>query len=462
LISFKSWLTDIRFWIGVTFIHRLITIVQPPLEVAHIWRQTMMCMVARNFYEIDANIFYPRLDMPGDLPGITGMEFPFLNYLIYLVSIPFGYDHWYGRLINLIVSSVGIWSFHRYVSKIFSKKVAFYSAFIVLFSIYYYYSRKIMTDTFSVSLVIIGMTLWLEYLDHRKWFGFVVGFVLITLGVLGKLPVVVALSLLWPTFLKAGKADRWLIAGATSSAGIIAWLWYFLWVPYLQETYHLDRYFMGASMSETAQFILAHKSRVASVFYQKAMGWSGFGVFIAGLFYLRKRDVNLSPIVGLGAALILLVLFKSGDRFMDHPYYVIPFVPIMSLVASSALEKMRPALLFIALLAIGTEGIVSRWDDQFVKNGSAIEDLENRLDPFVAKDETIVVNSQEIPAPLYFAHRRGWVAWNGSLLDEEVRQSLAARGCDFIVILKQRFGEEVRLNLPLIYEDEVFLLYPIE
>jgi len=134
----------------------------------------------------------------------------------------------------------------------------------------------------------------------------------------------------------------------------------------------------------------------------------------------------------------------------------------MSLVASSALEKMRPALLFIALLAIGTEGIVSRWDDQFVKNGSAIEDLENRLDPFVAKDETIVVNSQEIPAPLYFAHRRGWVAWNGSLLDEEVRQSLAARGCDFIVILKQRFGEEVRLNLPLIYEDEVFLLYPIE
>ncbi|NQV53388.1 MAG: glycosyltransferase family 39 protein [Flavobacteriales bacterium] len=461
-MQFKSWLTDIRFWIGVTFIHRLITIVQPPLEVAHIWRQTMMCMVARNFYEIDANIFYPRLDMPGDLPGITGMEFPFLNYLIYLVSIPFGYDHWYGRLINLIVSSIGIWSFHRYISQLFSKKVAFYSAFLLLFSIYYYYSRKVMTDTFSVSLVIIGMTLWLEYLDHRKWIGFGVGFALITLGVLGKLPVVVALSLLWPTFLKAGRSDRWLIVAATSLVGIIAGVWYYAWVPYLQETFQLDRYFMGASMSETTQFILAHKFRVASVFFQKAMGWTGFGVFIAGLFFVRRKDWNLLAVFGLGTALILLVLLKSGDRFMDHPYYVIPFVPVMVLVASSALERMRPIVLFIAMLAVATEGVVSRWEDQFIKNGAAIVDLEQRLEPFVGKDETIVVNSQEIPAPLYFAHRRGWVDWNGSLLDAEVRQSLASRGCDFIVILKQRFGKEVRLNLPLIYEDELFLLYPIE
>ena len=102
----------IRFWIAVTFLHRLASILQPPLEVAHNWRQTTVTMVARNFLEIDPNIFYPRVDMAGELSGITGMEFPLLNYLIYLVSLIFGYEHWYGRLINLIVSSVGIWCFY--------------------------------------------------------------------------------------------------------------------------------------------------------------------------------------------------------------------------------------------------------------------------------------------------------------------------------------------------------------
>ncbi|MEQ9188260.1 MAG: glycosyltransferase family 39 protein [Cryomorphaceae bacterium] len=461
-MALKSWLTDIRFWIAVTSVHRLLSILQPPLEVAHSWRQAMMCMVARNFYEVDANIFYPRLDMPGDLPGITGMEFPFLNYLMYLVSIPFGYEHWYGRLINLVVSMIGVWCFYRYAARIFSKKMAFYSAFILLFSIYYYYSRKIMTDTFSVSLVLIGMTMWLDYFDHRKWFSFGFGFLFIALGVLGKLPVVVVLSLLWPVFLEAKNRDRWLMATSVILVGVIAGCWYFQWVPYLQEQFELDRYFMGASFTETIRFIMEHKARVASVFYHRALGWTGFAVFVAGLMFVRNMERKVHLIVGSGVLLILLVLLKSGDRFMDHPYYVIPFVPIMAMVAGFAVAKMRPWLMVLTLSAIGVEGVLSRWDDQFIKKGKSLVDLSDRLAPYVDKDETIVVNSEEIPVPIYFAHRRGWVAWNGSLADERYREELSLRGCDFIVILKERFGKEIRLDLPLIYEDESFILYPMK
>ncbi|MBN1597984.1 MAG: hypothetical protein JW894_06795 [Bacteroidales bacterium] len=76
-----------KFWLLIFFIIRLFHITQPPIETQHSWCQTTVLMGARNFYEIEVNILYPRLDFAGEKSGITGMEFPILNYLIYLVSL---------------------------------------------------------------------------------------------------------------------------------------------------------------------------------------------------------------------------------------------------------------------------------------------------------------------------------------------------------------------------------------
>ena len=98
-------LKDIRFWIFLFFLVRLFGITDPPLEAMHSWRQALTNMIARNFLEVSPNIFFPRIDTAGDLTGIIGSEFPLLSYLVFLVSEIFGYEHWYGRLINLIISS---------------------------------------------------------------------------------------------------------------------------------------------------------------------------------------------------------------------------------------------------------------------------------------------------------------------------------------------------------------------
>ena len=82
--NWKS-LYDIRIWIVLFFCIRLIGITDPPLEIGHNWRQTTVTMVARNFLEVDNNIFLPRIDFAGEKTGISGMEFPFLKYLIYLI-----------------------------------------------------------------------------------------------------------------------------------------------------------------------------------------------------------------------------------------------------------------------------------------------------------------------------------------------------------------------------------------
>ena len=137
MILTRKLFSDIRFWIIVFFVIRLIGITNPPLEVGHNWRQCTVTMVSRNFLEVNNNILYPRIDIAGEKTGITGMEFPLLNYIIYLVAKLWGYQHWYGRLINLIFSSIGLWFYFKLTGKYFTGQVAFYSTIILTVSIWY-------------------------------------------------------------------------------------------------------------------------------------------------------------------------------------------------------------------------------------------------------------------------------------------------------------------------------------
>src|SRR6478609_1464119 len=111
--------TDVRFWIALFFVGRLYGITNPPLEAASTWRQTDALMIARNFYETDSNILYPRVDVAGTLTGIVGVEFPLYNYLIFLVSLLFGFESWYGRIINLIITSIGTYYFYKLIKNYF-------------------------------------------------------------------------------------------------------------------------------------------------------------------------------------------------------------------------------------------------------------------------------------------------------------------------------------------------------
>jgi len=114
-----TYIKKIEFWIIFYFVIRLYGITDPPLEIGHHWRQVTGLMVARNFLEVNPNIFFPRVDETNGGTGIIGMEFPIMNYLHYLLSLIFGYQHWYGRLINLTISSLGIYYFYLLLRKCF-------------------------------------------------------------------------------------------------------------------------------------------------------------------------------------------------------------------------------------------------------------------------------------------------------------------------------------------------------
>lgn len=342
-ISLKKIGSDIRFWIIVTFFIRLIGITNPPLETAHNWRQTTVTMVARNFLETESNIFYPRIDFAGEKSGITGMEFPFLNYLIYLCTLVFGYAHWYGRLINIIVSSFGFWYFFKILKKYFSEQQSFNATFLLLFSIWFNYSPKIMPDTFSVSLVLIGIYFGLKFLEEEDNFrNLFLFFVLALLGSLSKLPAGYLLVILSPFLFHKRILLRNKIKLIFSALIILFALsfYYFYWVPHLNRTFGFEHFFMGKPITTGAVEIGKHLSLTFERFYEDGLGYFGFLLFFAGvaIIIIKRKKLPLL-ILCITFPLFLIIMFKSGFTFYHHSYYMIPFAPVMALIASFGLGK---------------------------------------------------------------------------------------------------------------------------
>ena len=462
---------DIRFWIGLFFLIRLIGITNPPLEEAHSWRQTTVTMVARNFLEIDNNIFYPRIDIAGDKTGITGMEFPILNYLIYLMAKIFGYQHWYGRLINLIVSSFGIWYFYKLIKKYFDKKAALYSGIILLSSLWFAYSRKIMPDTFSVSLMLAGIYYGTNYLDSKQnkkgITRLLLYAVLIMLGTLAKLPAGYLLILFIIPFLdKAVSLKKKLWFTITSVIALLpTFVWYFYWVPYLVEQYGFWHFFMGKGIAQGMVEIADNLLEASKKFYEDAMKFIGFAMFIFGLIkaVALKRKLLLQLFV-LTFSAYLIIVFKGGYTFAYHSYYIIPFVPVMALFAGFGISMINKQwLVNIFLAAIMLEGVLNQMHDFTIhKEKWSLLSLENNLDKISNRDDLIIINSGNNPTPLYFTHRKGWVKENAWLQNSNHINDLKQHGLKYIVILKKAFGSAITLNYPIVFENEDYRVYKMQ
>ncbi len=459
-------LLDIRLWIVLFFLVRLIGITDPPLGSSHNWRQTTVTMVARNFLEVDNNILYPRIDIGGSGSGITGMEFPLLNYLIYLVSLIFGYEHWYGRPIVLIASCFGVWAFHRLVARHFSDRIAFIASLLLLCSIWFSFSRMIMPDVFSMSLILIGLHYASVFIFDRAKPAALGLFVLfIMLGAFSKLPSAYILIVLVIPLLDARIAPRRQIAlaSATAIALIPAALWYFHWVPLLTEASGLDHFFMGKELSVGLDELLADPG-LALHRFTDALKYTGLAAFVIGLVIAAKeRNKPLIAILLLSSIGFLFVMMKAGATFMHHSYYIVPFVPIMALIAAFALDRIgRPEIIFPLLFVICTESLIGQLHRfRIDPDDRALLQLESDLDKVSARTDLILINSDAIPTPMYFAHRKGWIDTNATISDPQFLGARKAEGLRTVVILKKSFGSPIELDLPIMLENEHYRIYRI-
>ena len=81
-------------------------------EATHLWAQCDRASVARNYAEESMNFFLPRVNETHENTGITGLEFPFMNYAAAVCYRVFGFNEiWYRLLMLLVFTAGGIAAF---------------------------------------------------------------------------------------------------------------------------------------------------------------------------------------------------------------------------------------------------------------------------------------------------------------------------------------------------------------
>ncbi|MBK7174709.1 MAG: glycosyltransferase family 39 protein [Bacteroidales bacterium] len=462
--SYKVLFTDIRFWILIFFLIRLIGITNPPLEIGHNWRQCLTNMVARNFLETDANILYPRIDMGGNRTGIIGTEFPLFNYLIYLVSLLFDYTHWYGRLINLVVSSIGIYYFSKLVELLTDKKTALYSGIILLSSIWFAFSRKIMPDTFSVALVIIGLYAGFQFLLTGKARSLIFYFFFITLGMLCKIPALSLVSVVGLVLIikQIEITRKILIVSVTALSVLVVSSWYFYWVPYLVDTYRYQLYFPKGFAEGFMEITPLIPEFLEKFYFSSLNSYIAFGFFLAGIFFLiRKNNLLLNSGLLVITGIFLVFTLKTGSVFPLHNYYIIPFTPIMAFIAGFGLKQIPGKFGIFILLLIAIEGIANQQHDFFINKKETYKPgLEQIVQKHIPEQQKILINGGPSPQEIYFAHRKGWTSDN-SILSVPKLDSLAKLGAAFLVINKHTYPDHFGYY-PLIFDDNDYSIYRLK
>ena len=458
-------------YIVLLFVVRLIGIANPPLEVGHNWRQTTVMMVARNFYEEGLDVLHPRVDMAGELSGITGMEFPLLNALIALAGFVFGFDAGWGRLINLLVSSWGLWMFYRLVRRFHTERVAIFAAVLLGSSIWFDFSRKIMPDTFAMSFMIGALYFGAAYMAHAevrtRWLNLLAFGALLLIAGLSKLPVVYAVPLLGLIALAPeSNRKRLLPLGAVGAlAGLPIFAWYFIWVPHLNETYGYTHFFMGVGWMRGMDELAADFPGTLRQFYDAPLKYTGFIAALGGwLWSLKTRDRRVWMPATLLLACFVVIMIKSGNNFPRHNYYMVPFAPVMAWLAAYGIAQVPNRRIALALVGIVVvEGIANQQHAFFLRSDqTALVQLEADLNAVSEQNSRIAINSGLYPTPMYFAHRKGWICTNDQLSHPNFRDSLAALGCAEVVILKNRFGSYTELPLEVIKDTDDWTIYRME
>ena len=457
----------IEFWIFLFFLVRLIGIINPPLEIGHNWRQVTGLMVARNFLEENPNVLYPRIDDNGGETGIIGMEFPSMNYIHYLLSKMFGYTHWYGRLINLIVSSFGLLFFYKIICWVgYRKNHAFIATIILASSVWFSFSRKFMPDTYSISIMFIGLYYGLRYLDEKKIYQIVLYTLISSLAILSKIPAGIYFVVLVP-FIVSSKYEikqRFILSIATIIPLVLTYLWYFDWNYQLSSTFG-NWYNSGVPLLTGFYDIMENMGKTLNNFYFGALlSFIFFACFLSGIVIMfLKKDFKVIWAFALVFAIFLIYIFKSGIFFYEQSYYMIPFAPIMAFVAAFALSFIQRKWILILIVSFGViESVANQQHDFFIKETERYKmSLEALMNKVSYKDDLIVINGSPNPQRIYLSHRKGWNCTSEELSNNIFIDKIIEKGCKYIVVDKHLAADVDNLKTIYytFYEDDNFVIF---
>jgi 4-amino-4-deoxy-L-arabinose transferase-like glycosyltransferase len=404
---------------------RLILINQPYVDHWS-WRQSDVAAIARNFSERGFHFAYPQIDWTGDAKGYVGTEFPILPFLAAICYKFGGIHEWIGRSQAVIFFAISLPFFFLLVREIFGSTAAVWATVFFSFApLNVFAGRSFMPDVPSLGLAIIGLYLFLRWVNNGRVLLFFLAAIAISLSLLIKITsIVVAAPLLYLTVAGIADPGRHAIRAVRSRdhrsrlqfalflaimlLPSAAWYWH---AHRVAETFYPHHFFgAGGIRIENLSWYWNIARQTATSSLTPVLAIMG----LIGLFVALRSDYSALFHWWLVAMILFVIIVGWGNR---HPWYQLPLVPIAAAFAGAAcafigskIRSSRVAVVTLSILLASSFAFLS-WSyvrPLYESSARQLRDAGLELNKITTPDALIVAADMGDPTIFYYAQRKGW------------------------------------------------------
>ncbi|PYJ18339.1 MAG: hypothetical protein DME94_02070 [Verrucomicrobia bacterium] len=428
----------ITIWILAVAV-RLILIDQPYVDHWS-WRQSDVAAIARNFSEGGFRFAHPQIDWAGNATGYVGTEFPILPFVAAICYQFAGIHEWIGRSQAIIFFAVSLPFLFLLVREIFGSTAAIWATFFFSFApVNIFAGRSFMPDVPSLSLAIVGLYLFLRWIEDRESVSFFLAAITVSLSILIKVTsIVIFAPVLYlavaavherrrnkerrfpkppgrsgdrPSLnFRAHRAPLQWLALFLAIAIVPSAAWY--WHAYQIAERFYPHHFFGAGGVRIESFSwywnIARQTATSSLTPVLCI------MALIGLFVAPRSRYSRLFHWWLAAMILFFVVVGYGNR---HRWYQLPLVPIAAAFAGAAcasigskIASSRIAIVTLSILLASSFALLSYLCVRPLYESSAaqLRDAGLELNKITAPGALIVAADMGDPTIFYYAQRKGW------------------------------------------------------
>lgn len=464
---FLSLSSKTYFHIGISILliwvlYLLYPFYQSDPDGLHFIRQTDSLSFVYGYLQNDWNLFAPSTLNLSSNEGKAACEFPILYYLAALFSNVFGNPSAVLKSIHILVFITGIYflgkTFRLFVTNwilsVFGLGLVFSSTILL------YYAGSTLPDAPAFGFTLIGIffscsaiqSLNKRHLNIAFTFLALASLIKITYAIyLISLPAVVILFHLFPI-------RKIVVLASLSMFFPIAWSIYSNWYNAInQSQYFLTTWAPIWSLSSAEiQIILDYQSRYwrSNFYYQSTQHFFLIACIFLSIQSQKSNRLLLSfgAISLLGCCIYLILFF---EKFKDHDYYLLVFIPCFSMLLISfliVLEKMwinkyvkvlsflGLALLFVLsnnYCRIKLNQRFNRESDIYSIIHDQLRGFEETMENEKNKEDTrfLVIGDHTMNGSLVFLQRPGITIPGSKLNDEQLKETIEKERINCAIVL---------------------------
>lgn len=463
----------------------------------HQWAQCDRAAVALNYYQESMNLFLPRVHNLDNGTGITGMEFPFVNYSVACLYKIFGFHEFIYRLFVLLVYSIGLYCAFLIAEK-FLKHFYFSMGVVLLFAcspLLAFYSSNFLPDPVSLAFSLMAWYFLFKQVDVKEGNKYLYLWVIFfCLSALIKVSALINLPAMFFWFFynqQEGQRVKKSISFALNATLIVALVfsWY-SYAIYLSNREQSEMFLLQSRPPQSVKEFLEVWDEVYRVWwervYENIILFILLGCMIYYAILFKGKNKNL---VIISASLFFSVagfLYFMWLQLQHHDYYLISLYVLIFFAMILSVDLLRNinwkwnGLLVSVLLVSGisyqfamaknhirTSYKIDSWKYGSAHFNNYFDFEEVLLKAGVSKGDRVISIFDHSPEiSLYLMNRKGVTV--SYRKDKEVFETYLNSGrFEYVIYNSQSDYEEISFHsegypLKEIFDDETIKIFRIE